>query len=133
MKELFRNLVRDSGAFFVIIDGLDEIDLHQRGRLLETFEEILQTCDNVKLLLSSRPEQDIMQIHKSKAPSVRVQDNNLRDIENHVRVSGERWMVELQRLGARESDCLEIRESLGMVVERAKGSSLQRGVSLVTN
>ena len=121
VKNLFCNLIDTSSPLLVIIDGLDEIGFQRRGKLLEMFQQILQTCENIKFLLSFRPERDIVQFFKGHVLVVKVHDNNKKDIEDYVREEGEKWTAELQILGADDSDCAEIKDTLMEVSMRAKG------------
>lgn len=43
----------------VILDALDEVGIDERRDLMEAFDELLDCCDNLKVLISSRKNDDI--------------------------------------------------------------------------
>ena len=43
----------------IILDALDEVGIDERRELMEAFDELLDCCDNLKILISSRKNDDI--------------------------------------------------------------------------
>lgn len=84
VKELFCQFLDSVTTVFIVIDGLDEILQIDRLHLLRTISEILQTKSNVKVLISSRPEDDISKMISEDAQRIRVHDCNRHDIETYV-------------------------------------------------
>ncbi|KAF2677177.1 hypothetical protein K458DRAFT_436809 [Lentithecium fluviatile CBS 122367] len=123
-KDLLCDLLTNSAPTFIVLDGLDEIEHQKRGNLLKTLLEILESCENLKLLVSSRAERDIMRLLEGISCSVTVDDNNSKDIEQHVEQEGESWTAELRELGADDPDLAVIKAGLKEVVARAKGMFL---------
>lgn len=120
VEKLFTDLVADSDPIFVVLDGLDELEV-ERKTLLSTLLRILESCKNLKLLISSRVETDIDILLKRKAPSVRVDHNNSTDIELYINRQYDLWLPDLKRCKADGLTCSEIRRSLDPIKERAKG------------
>lgn len=84
VKDLFSQLLDMIPIMFIVIDGLDEIPQVERLQLLRTILEILQAKTNVKVLISSRPEDDISRLISKETRPLRVHDCNARDIEAYV-------------------------------------------------
>ena len=81
VKDLFTQFLDLKPTTFIVIDGLDEILQIDRLQFLRTMTEILQTNSNVKVLISSRPEDDNSTIILKDARPIRVHDCNKFDIE----------------------------------------------------
>lgn len=84
VKEMFCQLLDLMPTVFIVIDGLDEILQSERLQLLRTMSELLQMKSNMKLLISSRPEDDISKIILKEAQPIRVHDCNKHDIQAYV-------------------------------------------------
>lgn len=84
VKEIFCHFLDSMSTVFIVIDGLDEILQIERLQLLRTMSEILRTKSNTKLLISSRPEDDISKMILKEAQPIRVHDCNKRDIQAYV-------------------------------------------------
>lgn len=84
IKDLFSRFLDLIPTMFIVIDGLDEILQLDRHQILRTMIEILQTKSNVKVLISSRPEDDISRVISKDAQPLRVHDRNNYDIDAYV-------------------------------------------------
>lgn len=84
VKEVFCQFLDSMPTVFIVIDGLDEILQRERLQLLQTITEILQMKSNTKLLISSRPEDDISRMITKEAQPIRVHDCNKHDIQAYV-------------------------------------------------
>lgn len=84
VKDLFSHFLDSVSTAFIAIDGLDEITQIERLRLLRTLLEILQAKSNVKILISSRPEDDISNLISEETEPIRVHECNSHDIETYV-------------------------------------------------
>lgn len=91
---LFRILedlvIKLAEPFYVIIDGLDEIESTMRPRLL-SFLKTLWANTSIKLLLTSRPETDIKQaFNEQNLPELPISENAVQqDIFCYVK-----WQLE---------------------------------------
>lgn len=84
VKDLFGRFLDSIPTVFIVIDGLDEIMQLERRQILRTMLEILQMRTKVKVLISSRPEDDISTIISKEGQPLRVHDRNNHDIEAYV-------------------------------------------------
>ncbi|KAL2213134.1 hypothetical protein CC79DRAFT_1391107 [Sarocladium strictum] len=84
------------GVTYIVIDGLDEIDEHERQVLLQRLDEMLQGCENLRLLLSCRKEHDIAPILTEKTVGIRVNDMNSGSIQKYIDHRFEDWMSKSQ-------------------------------------
>lgn len=84
IKDLFSQFVDSIPTLFIVIDGLDEITPVERFQLLRIILEILKEKGNVKILISSRPEDDIARTIAQEAQPLRVHSCNGLDIEAYV-------------------------------------------------
>lgn len=119
--ELFSDLIKVSGPTFIIIDGIDEIPEIERRLLLKALIGLSQTHKDVKLLVSSRGERDISLLLGNDVPSVRVDHRNKEDIETYIQKEMDRWLPELQGLGADDRVCSEVKVLSQSIAEKAKG------------
>lgn len=118
-KELLRELLQCAGPVSIVIDGLDEIDAIERRGLLKSVIEITASCDEARLLISSRIEDDISRILQSACSSIRVDTRNTGSIEAFVSHWQEEWF---QRREFPDDDQLEISELLKPLPAKANGS-----------
>ena len=82
----------------IFIDALDEVASEKRQDLLDAFEEILRkSLGLVKIFVSSRDDQDIVQTLEGYPSLYLASDRNADDIETFVRTETER-LVRKRRL-----------------------------------
>lgn len=61
LEELLQNILDAiDRPIFIIIDGLDECDIESRDRLLDALESLLGKTSNLKIIISSRPQEEIL-------------------------------------------------------------------------
>ncbi|KAL2672527.1 hypothetical protein Neosp_013239 [[Neocosmospora] mangrovei] len=73
---LLKTFLVTSGSIFIIIDGLDEMEECERQILLHRLTELSKECKDLRLLISSRSEDDISRRLEGKASTIRVNDRN---------------------------------------------------------
>ena len=56
---LLKALLVYTGSTYIIINGIDEINKRERYRLLKQLIDMSKTCQDVKILISSRAKDDI--------------------------------------------------------------------------
>jgi hypothetical protein len=103
---------------YILVDGLDEINEIERSFLLNVLTEVKAECENTKLLISSRTEDDIARSLRSKAKSIRADGQNTSDIEEFVVTRTSLW---LDQSSFDESASSEIRNLLRPLPVKAKG------------
>jgi len=91
--EILTTLLRVAGPVFIIIDGLDEIDEIERVRLLKCLLELSDSCDDAKILVSSRIEDDIKSVLSTKAVEIRVDSHNAGSIQAFINRRVQEWFV----------------------------------------
>lgn len=119
--ELFAALVKEAGYIFIVIDGVDEMAELERRLLLQALTGQLKACKGLKLLVSSRREQDIALALGNDVPSARVDHKNIGDIENYIEKQTDDWLPELRSYGADDSMCSEAKLLLKSISSKAKG------------
>jgi Cdc6-like AAA superfamily ATPase len=85
-----------TGPTYTIIDGLDEMDECERQIFLQRLDELSKECGNLRLLISSRAEDDISRALNQKIKSVRVNDRNYGSIQNYIDHRSREWMARHQ-------------------------------------
>lgn len=128
IKELLCDVIKDLGPTYIVIDGLDELDEDTRQSLLKTLLGIVDLCGDIRFLLSSRKEHDLLRILGSQASSIMLNEENLQDIERYVERRGKEWCDELRYSGATDSECDEVRKELKRVVTKSEGKRLMESM-----
>lgn len=92
--DLLVKLLNCAGPVYIVIDGVDEIDEIERGRLIKQLLDLSKNCDDIKILVSSRPEADITAIMNSKAITIHVDDRNAGSIQAFVTRHIHKWFLD---------------------------------------
>ncbi|KAL4905604.1 hypothetical protein BDW74DRAFT_167782 [Aspergillus multicolor] len=86
---LLKSLLNCVGSAYLIIDGVDEIDMVERRVLLQNLIDLSQDCTAMRLLISSRREDDIVAVLENNAENVQANERNEESIQafvhSHVR------------------------------------------------
>lgn len=114
---LLKTLLVGAGPTYIVIDGLDEIGEIERCRLLKRLLEMPETCHEVKILLSSREEADIMDLLKDQV-SIRVDSRNAGSIQTFVNRRVEEWFGRCNFLPEAQG---EIQRLLAPLASNAEG------------
>jgi hypothetical protein len=117
-RETFLALLKCTGSTYIIIDGLDEIAELERQMTLHQLLDILKDCDETKLLISSRHEDDMARILKDDAQTIRVDHKNAGCIQAYITRRTQKW---LGNFNFDEQACSEIRALLFPLAAKAKG------------
>lgn len=121
LKGLLSNVVEDFESVYIVVDGLDEIEEVNRKPILKMLLEVVDLCGNIRFLLSSRREHDILRALDSRAVSLMLNEKNLRDIEKYVEVQRQEWSEELRTYGCSDSDSDELKSELEKVAVKSGG------------
>ncbi|UKZ82346.1 hypothetical protein TrVFT333_010133 [Trichoderma virens FT-333] len=116
--ELLQTLLSSTGPVTIIIDGVDEIDISEREKLLKRLCETSTTCKRTHLLISSRAEHDISSILSSKSSTIRVDTHNAASIQIFVHDWTQKWFSDHDFL---PEDKTEIANLLAPLSLKAKG------------
>ncbi|RHZ68337.1 hypothetical protein CDV55_105500 [Aspergillus turcosus] len=116
-----------AGHVFLIVDGLDEIDVIERGVLLEKLLHLSHECRETRILISSRREDDIRDILKGSSEMIRVNGRNEESIQAFVDYQLKQ-IFQSRRFPPQIQD--EIKRSLAPLASKAKGMFLYAKVVL---
>lgn len=116
--ELLTTLLNVAGPVFIIIDGIDEIDEFERKRLLSRLLELSNSCEEAKILVSSRVEDDIYSILRDKTIEIRVDNRNAGSIQAFVSRRAQAWFLSQDFLPEARD---EIEGLLAPLSSKAKG------------
>ena len=122
VRGLLSKVLRDA-PMFIVVDGLDELTETLRCDIARDLFEVVQSCDQVRLLVSSRDESDLRtQFASQRAVQIRVQENNSSDVKQYVRAECNKLVDRLRRFGTSDEECTQIQENSSTVVENANGT-----------
>ena len=93
VQGLLTKLLQIAGFTCVIVDGLDEIEESERQFLLRALLEVHRDCEDMKLLISSRAEDDITRLLQNETEPVRVDKKNVEDIRTYVQQRTDEWLA----------------------------------------
>lgn len=116
--ELFENLIKCSGPTFIVIDGLDEVEEFERRTFLGYLTEIPGRCENLKLFISSRPEDDIEKLLRKSCKTIRLDKKNSGSIQLYVE---KRLINFLKNFGGDEETNRDIKSLLSPLAADAEG------------
>lgn len=119
-QELLTTALKSTSRVFMVIDGLDEVELVERRLFLTTLMKVLHDCSDlaVKVCISSRAEDDISKILDTKATALRVDRRNTLAIQTYVRNRFDEWMASADFLSDGRD---EIEALLSPVSTKARG------------
>jgi hypothetical protein len=117
-SDLLKSLLVSAGPTYIIIDGLDEIEESERQILLQKLETVVKDCNELKILICSRAEEDITKTLGKKAKSIRVDQRNLGSIQAYINTRSQEWMDNCKFDVNTESEVLHL---LSPLSARAKG------------
>ncbi|KAG9503429.1 hypothetical protein J7337_006274 [Fusarium musae] len=91
---IFQTLIQSAGVVRVIVDGLDEIELVQRSRLIKELVRLSGECDECHILLTSRAESDISRDLDDRTTDLQVDKNNAGSIQTFIDQTIREWFEE---------------------------------------
>ncbi|RYP91269.1 hypothetical protein DL770_002587 [Monosporascus sp. CRB-9-2] len=124
---VFKQLLAYAGLVYIIIDGLDEIEELERGRLLKYLLGLSKDCEGVKVIISSRSEADIHSVLKDESTILRVDHKNAGNIQTFVNQECQTWFRQCNFFPETET---EIRGLLAPLASNSQGMFLYAKVVL---
>jgi hypothetical protein len=118
ISKLLKTLLDSAGPTYIIIDGLDEMQDVERRILLEHLLN-LKDCPKTKILLCSRPEDDIAKILESRATGISIEKQNSGSIQSYVNQRVRNW---IRDGGFDQEGEKQIRLLLAPLAANAKGN-----------
>ncbi|KAL6821029.1 hypothetical protein J3E69DRAFT_373903 [Trichoderma sp. SZMC 28015] len=122
-----QTLLNSTGLVSIIIDGVDEIGLSEREKLLKKLCEISTACKKTLILISSRAEHDISTVLGQIALTIRVDTHNAASIQIFVDDWAQTWFSAHDFL---HEDKSEIEDLLAPLSVKAKGMFLYAKIML---
>lgn len=120
-RRLLTSLIRNSSPVCLVIDGIDEISIDERQRLIPELLELVEVCEGLRIVLSSRPEADLVHKLENAAVSIRLHDHNEESISAYIR---QRSHIMFEKLWVPIPEQAEIQRLLLPLGSRAKGMFL---------
>jgi hypothetical protein len=93
-KDVFKIVSSSTGAIYITIDGLDEIESAPRCQILNTLLQLTSEIDGLRLLVSCRAEADITSLLKGKCTSIRINELNNEGIQAFITQRTHKWYSE---------------------------------------
>jgi hypothetical protein len=121
VRDLLLSLLKVAEKPHIVVDGIDEINSLEKQLLLQTLLGLCLDCSTLKLLISSRGEEDIARLLRAKALAIRVDHKNAKDIEDYVNHRIDMWHCELT---FDATTTLEIKKLLLPIASKAQGNLL---------
>lgn len=90
---LLKTFLQTNGPTYIIIDGIDEMEETERHFLLLGLDELSKACDDVRVLICSRTEDDIFRLIEPKATGIRVHQRNSGSIQKYVDYRSQNWLA----------------------------------------
>ncbi|RYP21518.1 hypothetical protein DL765_002154 [Monosporascus sp. GIB2] len=125
--DIFKQLLAYAGFVYIIIDGLDEIEELERGRLLKYLLGLSKDCEGLKVMISSRNEADILSVLKHESTILRVDHKNAGNIQTFVNQQCQNWFQQCNFFPETET---EIRGLLAPLASNSQGMFLYAKVVL---
>ncbi|KAI1120284.1 hypothetical protein F5Y10DRAFT_258736 [Nemania abortiva] len=125
--ELLKSLLIASTGTCIIVDGLDEIEELERRILLQRLDDLVDECSELKILICSRPEDDITKAMSKKSRHLRIDQRNMASIQRYVNHKTQEWMA-LQDFDQQTAS--EISGLLSPLAARANGMFLYARIVL---
>ncbi|KAL6826144.1 hypothetical protein V8C40DRAFT_286985 [Trichoderma camerunense] len=122
-----QTLLNSTGIVSIIIDGVDEVDISEREKLLKKLCETSTACKRTLLLISSRAEHDISAILGQISSIIRVDTHNAASIQTFVADWAQTWFSAHDFLCEDKS---EIEDLLAPISLKAKGMFLYAKIML---
>ena len=128
VRSLLTSLLQLTKFTALVVDGIDEIEYVERQFLLKQLLEMNRDCENMKLLISSRAEDDIARLLRDKGEPVLVNTKNGGHIRAYLQHRADSWLSSNE---FDEETSAEIRRLLGPLASRANGQNSSYPVDCV--
>lgn len=116
--DLLVAVLRCAGPTYLIVDGVDEMEETERGRLLAELLRILKLSPETRLFISSRAEADLLSILRNDATVITIEQKNFQCIRRYIRQWAQDWVVEREFWPAEQT---EIKLGLEQLALKSQG------------
>lgn len=107
-----------AGPTYLVLDGLDEMEQEERSLLLDQLILVLDSSNETRVFISSRPEADLVTKLKKEATEVPINEQNTPGIQTFVHQSMQSWFA---RREFWPEERAEIESCLKPITSKAKG------------
>lgn len=107
------------GSAYIVIDGVDEMNLEERERLVPQLISISKLETAAKILVSSRPEDDLRRNLEPHAATIRADQRNSDGIGNFIARRAKCWYL---RRGFDKNAQSELNDLLGPLTSKSNGN-----------
>ena len=91
---VFKTLLCSAGPVYISIDGLDEIAVVTRCRILGILLQFATEIDTLRVMISCRPEADLTSLLSEKCSTVRVNEQNGGGVQSYISQRTSSWYEE---------------------------------------
>ncbi|KAJ8129744.1 hypothetical protein O1611_g3888 [Lasiodiplodia mahajangana] len=130
VKGLLIEVLDNCTQAFIVVDGLDELEVTPRRLLLEALLQIIEESKTTRLLISSREERDIVKRLEGRAIFLRADHNNAEDIQLYADSELKNWLDELKDSGANNEMLAIANKSAARIVKASGGMILYTKIVL---
>ncbi|KAI8630295.1 nacht domain-containing protein [Xylariaceae sp. FL1651] len=82
--DLLISLIHYGRPVYFVIDGVDEVSEVERGRLVTELLRLAKACKNLRVIMSARPEADLVRLVADTAVVINVHDENEGNIQKYI-------------------------------------------------
>jgi hypothetical protein len=118
---LLSSLITYVGSGCLVIDGIDEVDVAERCRLITELLRLVKACKEMRIVLSGRSEADLARLLDDATASIQIHNHNEGSIRGYVH---ERTQLILDTRKVLPQAQNETKRLLAPLAERAKGMFL---------
>lgn len=123
------SLADAAGYTHIVVDGLDEVERNDRVELLKSLLDAFQSTPHIKLLISSRKEHEILALLEGKASRIRVNEHNMKDIEQYVEAETHDWISKFRKRSKRQDLIVQLDSSLAEIPAKSRGKQCTTSAS----
>lgn len=127
---LLQTMLHCAGPVYIIVDGVDEIEEKERVRLLSQLTDLSKACPESRILISSRPEDDINKVLAAVSSTIRVDTRNAGSIQAFVNNWTREWLQASDFLPEYRAEVVGL---LAPVAANSKGTSSKDTVLTTIN
>ncbi|KEY74072.1 hypothetical protein S7711_02661 [Stachybotrys chartarum IBT 7711] len=120
---LLQTILSCAGRIYLIVDGLDEMEEIERRRLLSQIADISKACQETRILISSRAEDDIARILNPVSPAIRVDGRNAGSIQAYINNWAREWFLVCDFLPRDKAEILGLLAPLSSKTKACRVSS----------
>lgn len=119
LEEILFTVINTEDEKLMIVDGLDEVNKADGGTILNSLLDLLSKCPSLRLLVSSRNENEIVNRLERQSISLSIDHANTNDIKKFVERRGEEFLRNLEDRDVDQETLDDIRIAMNRIPDRA--------------